>query len=126
MSYYITHIVNQEPPQKGFRKVSFYTKDLKNGRPGEYFLGTDNNPLESSYIENLVIKQKIIRLITPVEIKEDITLYCDHNNDFYLANYLKDRVNISFINNKNKNSIGDAIRKLKNNKSHLKFETMCA
>ena len=75
MANLITHIVKQEPPKSGFRKVAFYTIDTDNLNSSEYFLGTDNNPLDSEYIENLVLKKKIIRLINPVEIKDNL-LYC--------------------------------------------------
>lgn len=84
MANLITHIFNQNLPPKGLRKVAFYTIDTNNPNSDEYFLGTDNNPLESEYIKNLLIKEKIVKLQKPLEIRDDEFLYCDEKGNLII------------------------------------------
>lgn len=87
MAHLITHVINEELPRNGWKKVAFYTIDMDNDQHGEYFLGMDNNPLNSDYIENLLKKQRIFKLSSPIEISESETLYCDNKGNLIIADY---------------------------------------
>jgi hypothetical protein len=108
MAYYVTHIINDELPSNGLRKVYYYTIDTENPNPNEYFLGRDNNPLDSNYIEGLVFKRKITQLPSPILLGEYDTLYSDKDGNHYRANYLdsdKDKVKVYTLNNKSSSPI---------------------
>jgi hypothetical protein len=82
---FITHLIVDKIPDKGFQKLYFYTATAKGYNHGKYFWGTDNNELDEEYIKNLENLNKIIRLPIPKEIKKNKSLWVDNNGRVYYA-----------------------------------------
>jgi len=87
MAYLITHITNQELPNSGLSRVSFFTIDTENQNSNEYFLGTDNNAIDIDDIEVMLFKRKIVKLDTQIQIDENEGLFCDEKGNLIKADY---------------------------------------
>ncbi len=72
--FYITHIYPEGLPLTGLRKLAFITTMEI---PGEYFLGTDNNPLTEEEINNWVAKNQLVPLQYKVALPEKKSLWVD-------------------------------------------------
>lgn len=82
---FITHLIVDKTPEKGFQKLYFYTSTAKDYNQGKYFWGTDNNEFNEDYIKNLENLNQIIRLPWPKEVEKNKSLWVDENGRVYYS-----------------------------------------
>lgn len=82
---FITHLIVDKTPNKGFKKLSFYTATVEGYNRGEYFWETDNNLLDEKYIKNLENIGNIVRLPLPKQIEKNKCLWVDENGRVYYS-----------------------------------------
>lgn len=82
---FITHLIVDKTPEKGFQKLYFYTSTAEGYNKGEYFWGTDNNSLDEDYIKRLENLNQIIRLPWPKEVQKNKSLWVDENGRVYYS-----------------------------------------
>lgn len=86
--FYITHLVVPESlPDRGLRKLFFYTTK-KLDSPTQFYWGAGNNSFSSEELYNKVKCGKLIKLITPIELKPKKGLWVDNTGTVHYADLI--------------------------------------
>jgi hypothetical protein len=86
INYFATHIVAAEDfPQKGMRKLFFYTVTAESHQKGRYYWGTGNNVYEEQYIQELETSKKIIKLPKEIPLEQNKGFWVDYEGKVYYA-----------------------------------------
>jgi len=86
--YFVTHIIVPNLPDEGYDQVFYYSATAESYHQGNYYWGKGNNTFNQEFINDLMRKEKIFRLVSdsyPMELKENETLWVDYKGDLFLA-----------------------------------------
>ena len=89
--HFITHVFDIELPPKGLRKLTFLTTTDAVTTHREYFLGTDNNVVDSDDIDLWTTNRKLFMVSEPISFQENQTLYINFEGRLFLADYRNSR-----------------------------------
>jgi hypothetical protein len=86
--YFVTHIIVPNLPDEGYDQVFYYSATDESYYLGKYYWGKGNNSFGQDFINDLIRKEKIFRLVSksyPLELKNDETLWVDFKGNLYIA-----------------------------------------
>lgn len=87
--FYITHIVPDELPIKGLRKLLFYTTPDPNENHKKYYWGKSVNSFDEAFMAKLEDKDEVLRLPTPVKVKNGFGLWLNPEGKIVVADLKK-------------------------------------
>jgi hypothetical protein len=88
--YFITHVVPEELPKKGFRKLLFYTTKVGPGITKEqYYWGKGSHPFDSKQISQMVRAGKIFDLPQRLKLEDGMGLWIDAEGKLYYSSLEK-------------------------------------
>ncbi len=87
MKYYITHIIKDDLPKKGFRKILFCTTNTELYKKNMYLYGKGVKKLNQEFIDKQVDKGVLIEIPNRKELKDGYGLWVDTKGKIYYANY---------------------------------------
>ena len=87
---YVTHVLVDEFPLQGVKKVYFYTSDVKElSLERDYFWGTDNNSFDHDHMLELVRQGTLLPLPESLLLEQGKTLWLDAFGKVYHADVRK-------------------------------------
>ncbi|MBL7701092.1 MAG: hypothetical protein JNM14_02485 [Ferruginibacter sp.] len=87
-TFYITHLIPDDLPEKGMRKLLFYTTTEQGYNEGIYFWGLDiKNPFTENDLSELEKSKKVIKILpSPIKVKRGIGLWLNSEGKVYTGN----------------------------------------
>jgi hypothetical protein len=95
--FYITHIVPDNLPVEGLRKLLFYTATEESLIEGMYYWGLDlKNPFSESDMQKLEMENKVIRILPdPIKVKKGDGLWLNPDGKIFRGNLKNPYENLS-------------------------------
>ena len=84
--YYITHLVKDELPVKGFKKLLFCTTNTELMKKGLFLFGKGTRTFDSKQIQNKVNEGEIIELPKPRLLETGRGLWVDQDGNVFYGN----------------------------------------